>query len=131
MSAAERRILFTKWYCQAWFEFTNSEKGKNQITNSFKQCGLYNDIHGKENHRVKVRKLKSKYVVPRKTDPPAVNPNPKTGGRKRKHEDYEDGRKRRKVESVSSEESEESSSDSEESENTSEDTSSSEESSSS
>ena len=42
---------------------------------------MYNDIHGKENHLVKIQRLKD-YVVPAKDCPPA--PIKKKKGKKRK-----------------------------------------------
>ena len=54
VTAAERRVLFTKWLAEAWEDFTTNHQ--DQITNAFKRCGMFNDINGKENHLVKLDK---------------------------------------------------------------------------
>ena len=72
-------ILFTKWLGRAWEEFTTERH--DVITDAFKRCGMYNDIHSKENHLVKIQRLKD-YVVPAKDCPPA--PIKKKKGKKRK-----------------------------------------------
>ena len=77
--ACERRILFTKWLGRAWEEFTTERQ--DVITDAFKRCGMYNDIHGKENHLVEIQRFKE-YVVPAKNCPPA--PIKKKKGKKRK-----------------------------------------------
>ena len=66
VSAAERRILFTKWLGDAWEDYsTNCQE---EITNAFKKAGMYNDIHGRENHLIKVTMM-PEYVAPKKDDP--------------------------------------------------------------
>ena len=69
VSAAERRILFTKWLGDAWDDFTKNYQS--QITRAFKKCGMYNDINGKENHLIKLDRYSS-YVPLVKDYPPAV-----------------------------------------------------------
>lgn len=64
VSASERRVLFTKWYGNAWDSLT-----ANEIIRSFKHCGVSNDIKGRENHKVKIQRLKS-YEPPTKDSEP-------------------------------------------------------------
>ena len=65
VSASERRKLMATWLGEAWDELCATEI----IEKSFKRMGLCNDINGKENHLVKVRKLKT-------YSPPAIDASP-------------------------------------------------------
>ena len=67
VTAAERRVLFTKWLSEAWEDFTTNHQ--DQITNAFKRCGMFNDIDGKENHLVKLDKRCPEYKPPAKDAP--------------------------------------------------------------
>ncbi len=62
VSASERRILVSRWLGEAW-KIWKSFPG--MITTSFKRMGAFNDIHGRENHLVKVRNMYSYEVPPR------------------------------------------------------------------
>ena len=62
VSASERRILVSRWLGEAW-RIWKSFPG--MITTSFKRMGAFNDIHGRENHLVKVRNMYSYEVPPR------------------------------------------------------------------
>ena len=66
MSASERRVLYTKWLGTAWEESTTNHQ--DLITKTFKRCGMFNDIHGRENHLVKVERVQN-YSPPAKDDP--------------------------------------------------------------
>ena len=66
VSAAQRRILFTKWLAEAWEDYTTN--CQEEITTAFKKAGMYNDIDGRENHLVKLPGLKE-YKPPLKEDP--------------------------------------------------------------
>ena len=63
VSASERRILFTKWLADSWEDYTSNNQ--DEITKAFKKCDMYNDIHGKENHLIKLDRLPS-YKPPNK-----------------------------------------------------------------
>ena len=63
----------------AWEEFTSEHQ--DIITDAFKRCGMYNDVHGKENHLVKIERFKD-YVVPAQNSRPARIEKKK--GKKRK-----------------------------------------------
>ena len=69
----------TKWLGTAWEEFTSEHQ--DIITDAFKRCGMYNDVHGKENHLVKIERFKD-YVVPVQNSRPARIEKKK--GKKRK-----------------------------------------------
>ena len=56
VSASERRILFTGWLADAWEDFTVNHQ--DQITTAFKRCGMYNDLNGRENHLIKLDRMK-------------------------------------------------------------------------
>jgi hypothetical protein len=80
VTTSERRILFTKWLGDAW-DHVCAEKS-DMITKSFKKCGMFNDVDGKENHLVKLKRMPA-YEPPAKSDPPlVVKRNPR---RKRKN----------------------------------------------
>ena len=51
------------------------------ITKAFKRCGQFNDVHGRENHLVKIQGL-PEYKPPVKSDPGLVDPL-KEGKKKR------------------------------------------------
>ena len=90
VSAAERRILFTKWLGEAWEDY--STNCQNEITAAFKKAGMYNDMDGLENHLVKLPGLKG-YQPPLKDDPlPSDVPTKK---RKRKINVTEKAKKRK------------------------------------
>ena len=73
MSAAEWRWLFTYWLAKAW---------KDYATHAFKRCGQFNDVHGRENHLIKIQGVPD-YKPPAKDDPWLVDPL-KEGKKKRK-----------------------------------------------
>ena len=56
--------FFTKWVGDAWDELKNRT---DLILNTFKRCGFANDIHGRENHKVRLRHV-FWYKVPPKSD---------------------------------------------------------------
>ena len=58
----------------------------------FKRCGMYNDIDGKENHLVKLERMKD-YQPPLKTDKPAIVKKKKGRKRKRKIEPKKSNKK--------------------------------------
>ena len=60
VNASERRILLTKWAGDAWDALPSMT-----IIKAFKHCGVANDIHGNENHRVRVQNLRT-YKPPTK-----------------------------------------------------------------
>ena len=62
-------MLFVKWLADAWEDFTTNHP--EMITNAFKRCGMFNDIEGRENHLVKIRRAPA-YKVPAKDSEPAV-----------------------------------------------------------
>ena len=66
VSAAERRILFTKWLGDSWEDYATNRKS--EITTAFKKAGMFNDIHGRENHLIKVSMM-PEYVAPKESDP--------------------------------------------------------------
>ena len=80
VSAAQRRILFTKWLAEAWEDYTTN--CQEEITSAFKKAGMYNDIDGRENHLVKLPGLKE-YEPPLKDDPLPELPKKKSKKRKR------------------------------------------------
>ena len=80
VSAAERRWLFTHWLAKAWKDYTTN--CQDQITSAFKRCVQFNDVHGRENHLVKIQGVPD-YKPPKKTDPWLVYPL-KAGKKKRK-----------------------------------------------
>jgi len=90
VSTAERRILFTTWLGDAWEDYTTNHQ--DEITNAFKRCGMYNDIDGKENHLVKLERMKD-YKPPLKTDKPAIVKKKKGRKRKRKIEPKKSNKK--------------------------------------
>ena len=53
---------------------------KDMITKAFKKCGMFNDVNGKENHLVKLKRMPD-YEPPVKSDPPL--PVKKNSKRKR------------------------------------------------
>ena len=55
------RVEFTKWAANAWEELRKTEL----IPRAFKRCCLCNDKYGRENHLVKVTRLKSYKPSPR------------------------------------------------------------------
>ena len=65
VSASERRILVSRWLGEAW-RILKSFPG--MITTSFNRMGAFYDIHGRENHLVKVRNMYS-YEVPARGSP--------------------------------------------------------------
>ena len=65
INASKRRELMATWLGEAWDELCATDI----IEKAFKRMGLCNDINGKENHLVKVRKLKT-YKPPALEDPP-------------------------------------------------------------
>jgi hypothetical protein len=79
VGVAERRRLFVSWLADAWDDFTKNHP--ETITNAFKRCGMFNDVEGRENHLVKVRRAPH-YEAPSKDSEPAVVPKKK---RKRKN----------------------------------------------
>ena len=90
VSTAERRILFTTWLGDVWEDYTTNHQ--NEITNAFKLCGMYNDIDGKENHLVKLERIKD-YHPPLKTDTPAIVKKKEGQKRKRKIEPKKSNKK--------------------------------------
>ena len=92
VSASERRILFTKWLGDAWEDY--SSNNQEQITAAFKRCGMYNDINGRENHLVSVRKG-FQYTVPEKDSPP--EPVQKKKAKRKRKEKPEEKPKKKKV----------------------------------
>ena len=86
VTASERRILFTHWLAEAWEDYTSN--CQHEITNAFKRCAQFNDIHGRENHLVKIQGVPD-YKPPAKNDPRLENPlkkKKKKASRKRKRE---------------------------------------------
>ena len=79
VGASERRVLFVKWFADAWEDFTKNHQ--EMITKAFKRCGMFNDVNGRENHLVKVQGAPN-YKAPSKDSEPAVLPSKK---RKRKN----------------------------------------------
>ena len=79
--ASKRRILFTHWLAEAWKDYT--ENHQDEITLAFKRCGQFNDIHGRENHLVKVQGC-PQYEVPDKESPQLVDPLKATRRSKKK-----------------------------------------------
>ena len=71
MSAAERRWLFTHWLAKAWKDYTTN--CQDQITNALKWCSPFNDVHGQENHLIKIQGVRD-YMPPAKDDPCLVDP---------------------------------------------------------
>ena len=69
---------FHKWLGDVW-DHVCAEK-KDMITKSFKKCGMFNDVNGKENHLVKLKRMPD-YEPPAKSDPPL--PVKKNSKRKR------------------------------------------------
>eukprot|EP00493_Phyllostaurus_siculus_P026078 UN26423 len=67
VTAAERRILFTWWVKEAE-EYI--KRKQSWVKGLFKRCGMANDILGRENHLIKVRKHLL-YEPPKKEDDPA------------------------------------------------------------
>ena len=65
---SEIRVLLTKWLGESWTKFCDEKQ--DYITERFKSVGFFNDIHGRENHLVKVPKVKD-YSPPKKDDPRA------------------------------------------------------------
>ena len=65
LSSAERRILMTHFAKKAWDDLCARPEF---ITTCFKRVGMYNDIHGRKKHLLKVRKCFS-YKPPKKGDP--------------------------------------------------------------
>ena len=63
-SEMDIRVFFTKWFGDAWDELKNCP---DLILNTFKRCGFANDIHGRENHKVRLRHV-FWYKVPPKSD---------------------------------------------------------------
>ena len=63
---SEIRVLLTKWLGESWTKFCDEKQ--DYITERFKSVGFFNDIHGRENHLVKVPKVKD-YSPPKKDDP--------------------------------------------------------------
>ena len=81
ISSAERRILFTKWLGDAWEDYTTN--CQDEITTAFKKAAMYNDIHGRENHLIKVTMM-PEYVAPKKDDPLPELPKKKKRKQSRK-----------------------------------------------
>ena len=81
ISAAERRILFMHWLAKAWKYYTTNKQ--HEITNAFKRCGQFNDMHGRENHLMKVQGLPG-YEPPSKNSPRLEDPLKAKKKRKRK-----------------------------------------------
>ena len=71
VSAYERRNLYTLWLADGW-EYIHRKPG--YIMHCFKKCGLYNDMDGKENNLVELKKGFA-YRPPKKSDPRARDPN--------------------------------------------------------
>ena len=71
VSAAERRWLFTHWLAKAWKDYTTN--CQDQITSAFKRCVQFNNVHGRENHLVKIQCVPD-YEHPKKNDPWMVDP---------------------------------------------------------
>ena len=86
MSAAEWRWLFTYWLAKAW---------KDYATHAFKRCGQFNDVHGRENHLIKIQGVPD-YKSPAKDDPWLVDPL-KEGKRSGKSLNRSGHRKSRKL----------------------------------
>ena len=51
LSASQRRILMTKWVCQAWKKIIRM---KESIKRSIKKCGLSVALHGSKNAQVSI-----------------------------------------------------------------------------
>ena len=90
VTTCERRILFTKWLGEAWGDYaTNNQE---EITGAFKRVGMYNDIHGKENHLIKLQGLPD-------YKPPAIDDEPELvvdAPKKRKRKQSKKARKAKK-----------------------------------
>ena len=71
---SEIRVLLTKWLGDAWTRFC-AEKTV-YITERFKSVGFFNDLQGRENHLIKVPKIKD-YSPPKKEDPRPALPSKK------------------------------------------------------
>jgi len=92
VSAAERRILFTHWLADAWKDYTTNCQA--EITNAFKRCAQFNDIHGRENHLVKVQGLPD-YEPPAKDSARLIDPLKENKKRKRKSSSVKKSKKSR------------------------------------
>ena len=57
----------TKWLGDAWDDYT--QNNQDEITLTFKKCGMYNALDGSENHLVSIPGLKD-YTPPKKDDEP-------------------------------------------------------------
>ena len=90
ITTSERRILFTKWLGEAWEDYaTNNQE---EITGAFKRVGMFNDIHGRENHLIKVQGLPD-------YEPPAIDDEPEPvvdAPKKRKRKQSKKARKPKK-----------------------------------
>ena len=63
-SIMDVREFFMKWIGDAWDELKSRPE---LILKTFKRCGFANDIHGRENHKVRLRHVYW-YEVPPKSD---------------------------------------------------------------
>ena len=66
--APERRILMTRWVGEAWSKLQRHDAETNFLSQIFKRMGYCNDMHGRENSLVKVRKVFD-YTPPKKHAP--------------------------------------------------------------
>ena len=48
----QRKVVIPKWVADTWEELKKRPK---LILDTFKRCGFANDIHGRENHKVRLR----------------------------------------------------------------------------